>query len=261
VKVQGSKTLAGAKESSRSRHKALKRKGKQSVRVEEILASELLSVCLAAMRPYGVDPRKALRSQVARDASLAQTSVARRLFQDADRLGDLANEWTENSQFVDQSGRPMVLPIRGRGATFETLVRRYFGPKRLREILELAIQTRVVERVGRDRVAHVNSCVMLTGHRVLILARAVLSVQWMLAGAENNSLPPDEQSDLLPERMACAYIPKERVTEFSSLMLPHLFNVVDMANRWLSEHMVRDRPKEAQDHTRLVGVHTYVFRE
>jgi hypothetical protein len=261
MKVQGSKTPVCTKESLKSPRNALKRNERLPVRLEEILATELLSVCLAALRPYGVDPQKALRSQLSREASVAQTPVARRLFQDADRLGDLANEWTENPQFIDQSGRPLVLPIRGRGPTFETLIRRYFGPKRLRDILELAIQTRVVERVGRDRVAHVNSCVMLTGHRVLLLARAVLSVQWMLAGAENNGLPLKEQSDLLPERMACAYISKERVTEFSSLMLPHLFNVVDMANRWLSEHMVRDRSKEAQDHTRLVGVHAYVFRE
>jgi hypothetical protein len=253
--------LAAVKADARPRRKIAKTKETGKGSYEELLARELLSVCVATMHRYGVDPKKVLRALLTSGDWTAQTFLAKVLFHNADRLGDLTNEWNENPRFLDQSGRPMVLPLRGSGATFETLVRKYFGPKRLTEILEFALHTRVVERIGPDQVAPVNKCVMLTGDRVLLLARAVLSVQWLLSSAENNGISQNEPSKSLPERMACGYIPKECVAEFSSLMRPHLYNVLDMGNRWLSEHTVRDAPEGAEDRAALVGLHAYVFRE
>lgn len=257
---QAHRTAGRAQRATASKPRGRKKKTSVTTRLEEILAGELLGVCVAAMRHYGIDSHKAL-ALLSRLESGAGTPVARKLFQDANRLGDLATEWNENSQFLDPSGRPKVLPIRGRGATFEALVRKYFGSGHLTEILEFAVQTHVIERMDRNEVAQLSDCVMLTGNRVLLFARAILSVQWLLSSAENNGVPRTEPSYALPERMACAYIPKDRVAEFSSVMRPHLFNVLDMGNRWLSEHMVRDCPKDIDGHAALVGVHAYVFRE
>jgi hypothetical protein len=227
--------------------------------VEECLATEMLSVCLMGLRSFGVDAEKTLKSQRSIRSLNGQVPVARKIFQDSLSLGELATEWMENAHYVDQSGRPSVLPIRGKGATFSTLVQKYFGKRRLDEILDFAMRTRVIERVGSDKVAQVNAVVMLTGDPLLVLARTVLSVRWLLDVARRNGLRASDQSELVPERLACSLIPRARSAEFADLMRPYLYNMTERTNRWLAKYTVRDRRREGD--TELVGVHTYVFRD
>ena len=227
----------------------------------ERLATELIGVCLAALRAYGVDSAGVLRSRAPLMPAAARATFARRLFHDTFWLGELATEWTENPLYMDQSGRPRVLAIDGEGATFAALVRKYFGPRRLRSVLELAQRTRVIERIGEDRVAQLNACVMLTGQPLLLLARAILCVRGLLAATQSNARGAAKPSELSPDRLACSYVPKESFEEFAGFMRPQLHNVMDQGNRWLSEHTVRDRPRETDNKRGLMGVHAYVFSD
>ena len=238
---------------------AQRRAGEPSV--EELLAQELLSVCLAALNSYGVDAAKVLESQRSVRSLSTQAPTARKIFHDMHRLGELTTEWTENPHYVDHSGRPKVLPIDGKGASFATLVRKYFGVRRLPEILALAYRTRVLEQVGPDRVAQLNATVMSTGNPVPLLARTVLSVRWLLNVAERNGLRSSDKAQLVPERMACSVVAKEHFAEFSDLMRPQLSNLVDMGNRWLTKCTVKAGPKGIGRRARLIGVHAYVFRD
>lgn len=121
------------------------------------------------------------------------------------------------------------------------------------------MQTRVIERVGSDRVALLNAVVMLTGDPLLLLALRVLSIRRLLDAARRNSLRASDRAGLVPEHIASSVIPLDQAVDFSDLVRPYPSNVVDMANRWLSKYSVRDQPRAAN--SELVGVRTFVFRD
>ena len=229
--------------------------------IQELLSNELVEVCLVAMRAYGLDVMKILRSQLTRSAQRGRAPIARKIFRDAYWLSELATEWTENPKFVDATGRPQVIPIHGTNTSFAALTRKYFGRRKLSEVLDLAFRTRVIERVGSDKVAQRNACVMLTGNPILLLARAVLCVRWLLKVTESNGIHAAVRSGLLPERMAFSVIPDKRSAQFANVMRPQLSNAIEMGNRWLSKYTVRNRAKDIDRKGGLVGIHAYVFRD
>jgi len=190
-----------------------------------------------------------------------RTPVAEHLFSDLNSLGELANEWAENSAYIDTSGRPRIISITGKGATFASLVRKYFGARRLNEIVRLACSTRVIEKLGSNKVAQLNAGVMLTGKPILLLARAILSVRWLLATAENNGREASGNVNFWPERLACGVVSDKRFSEFAGMMRPQIANLADMSNRWLAKHAVTGTRGSQSHKTKFVGLHAYVFRD
>jgi len=213
------------------------------------------------MHAYGVDISHVLKSQRAEILRGARTATAKKLFADAFWLSELATEWTENRAYVDASGRPRVLPLLGAAPSFAALVKRYFGTRSVADIVQFARATRVIEPAGEGKVAQLNSCVMLTGNPILLLPRAILCVSWLLSVAERNGLHARSSAESLPERMACSFIPENKIKEYVALMRPQILSVADKANRYLSKHTVQKQPKRRRGRTALVGLHVYVFRD
>ena len=227
--------------------------------IQDQLAIELLCVCKAALGRYGMSAKRISKLVHEVDELSNQTPIAERLFFDLNSLGELANEWAEN--YVDASGRPRIIPIIGRGNTFASLVRKYFGARRLNEILKLACSTRVIETLGANKVAQLNAGVMLTGKPVLLLARAILSVRWLLATAENNGREASGNVNFWPERLACGVVSDKCFSEFAEMMRPQIANLANMSNRWLAKHAVTGIRGNKNQKTKFVGLHAYVFRD
>jgi hypothetical protein len=219
----------------------------------------MLNVCFAGLRSFGVDGKRALESLRSVRSVDGRTPFAKKMFRAVDLMARLAQEWMENPLYLGPSGRPKVLSVYGKGVSFAALVRRHFGRRKVNVVLEFAIKTGVLERVGSDKVAQVNPFVMVTGDPNLVLARTVLSIRWLIDVAKRNGLRSSDKAGLVPERMAFALVPKERSAAFAELMRPQLSNVTEMANGWLTQYAVRDQSR--QSGTELVGVHTYVFRD
>lgn len=227
----------------------------------EQLGTELLSVAASILKCFGVDSAKVLASDAVRAPATARAPFSKQLFHDAQWLSELALEWSESSAYLDAAGRPRILAIHGQGCTFSSLVGKYFEAGRTTQILELGVRTRLVERVGEDRVALINACVMLTGQPALMLARAVICVRGLLEGMVRNATDTKPDALRWPDRMACSYVPKESFRAFADAMRPQLHNVADQGNRWLSEHTVRDRSRHGSERKALMGVHVYAFTD
>jgi hypothetical protein len=223
------------------------------------LIIEMVGVCLATARSFGVDTDKVLEALHSTGSRPGRVTFARQLFRDVDLLARVAQDWMENAGYLDDAGRPKLLPIRGKEESFSTLARKHFGERNLNEIIELAARLGMLERVGADKVAQLSPFVMMTGDPLLVMARAVLSVRWLLGVAQRNGLELSGTAGRVPERMAFMVVPKECAAAFAELMRPQLSNVAEMANRVLTQYAVRDQ--DSRQGTELVGVHAYVFRD
>ena len=250
----------------RKKEKSILSKGKPSglediagPEVTDALARELLGVCMATLGRYGVNANRLVELAVGAIDSQGEIPTASKLFQDVDRLGDLANEWTENPAYVDATGRPRTLPIKGAGPTFGNLVRKYFAGRPTNEVLDLGCRTRLLERIGDDRVAQFGGCVMFTGHPMLMLVHAIHSVRWFLATTLSNAGSQPPSTTILPDRRACTAVPEGDLHDFISVMRQPVISLVEMGNRWLSARATMKRPNKGKKIQ--MGVHAYLFKD
>jgi Family of unknown function (DUF6502) len=228
-------------------------------RIADALATELLGVCMATLKQYGVHSSRLLALSRRTVVSAGAIPTASKMFQDVDQLSELANEWTENPAYVDSSGHPRILSIAGSAPSFAALVSKFFAGRRPNEILEMGCRTQILERIGKDKVGQFGGCVIFTGNPVLMLVHAIQSVRWFLsttlANASRNAV-----GRALPDRKACSLVCEEDLAEFTKAMRQPIINLVEMGNRWLSARSPRGSERPGQRAVRM-GVHAYIFRD
>lgn len=229
------------------------------VELIEILARELLSVCVAAIKQYGVDSSQLTRLCREAVAFPGQFPTASRLIKDADRLAELANEWAENTAYVDAAGRPKVIPIRGIEPSFACLVKKHFRRRAVETVLDFGLRTRVLERVGPSKIAQFGGCVLFAGNPNLMLVHAIQSIRSFLTTTIRNAASHETSIKTLPDRKASAVVPEVCAEEFVRFIRQAVINTVEMANRWLSAHGNGTKAKNGK--TVKLGVHAYVFRD
>lgn len=226
--------------------------------VWDALARELLGVCLASLKNLGFSQKRLLELSQMAIVGKGEIPTAGKLFEDVHTLGDLATEWTENPSYVDSTGHPKTLPIRGASPSFEALSKKYFGPRPVEEVLTLADRTRVLELVRHDRVAQFSACVMLAGNPLLQLVRSIHSVRWMLSTAQHNGQP--KAATTWPDRQVCGWASEEDFADFIGVMRQPIVNLMEMGNLWLT--MRATRKKTAQrTKVLMTGIHAYMFQD
>jgi hypothetical protein len=226
------------------------------------LSTELLAVCISTLRKQGLSARRI--SQLAESAIKYQGDipVTTKLFQDVSDLGLLVSDWTDNAEYVDSLGRPKVLPIAGGPPSFHSLVTKYFYGRSVTEILQLGYRTQVFEPVGRNKVAHLGPCVLLTGDPLMLLAHAVRSIRWFLGAANNNSLARQATLATWPERQAFTELSLRDFDDFVSFMRNPIINLTEMANRWLmARSAIKDKGSRVKGKKVVMGMQAYVFRD
>lgn len=233
--------------------------GAVDTEVIEVLAREFLSVCVAALKQYGVDSSRLTRLCKEAVELPGKIPTASRLIDDADRLAELATEWMENTAYIDAIGRPKVIPINGPEPSFACLVRKHFRCRQVRAVLEFGLRTRVLERVGAAKVGQFGGCVIFAGNPNLMLVHAIQSVRSFLGTTLRNASLKGSSFSTFPDRKASAVIPEGCTDEFVRIMRQSVINTVEMANRWLAARRNDTRVKNGK--AVKMGVHAYVFRD
>src|SRR5450631_743235 len=117
------------------------------------LTLELFGVIRAALKQYGISAReqKKVFAQSQRKSDIKQVSVE--LLGQIRPLSDLLTTWFEDLPYVDAVGVPRVLKIKGRGATFESLAKRFLPEVPIAEVVALACRSANVGTLPGGRIA------------------------------------------------------------------------------------------------------------
>ena len=151
--------------------------------LRETLAREFLGVCLAALETYGLNKKRLLElAAEAAKAPSGQISAATGVLAEAQRLADTMNKWVEDPAYRDNTGRPSLLCVHDDGGpSFAALAREFFPESSVADVVTLGCRANVLERVGAEKVALLNSTVLFTGQfhpraSVFLAKRAALSL-------------------------------------------------------------------------------------
>jgi len=230
-------------------------------RLCDILAGELLTVCLRALKSYGISSRRLMQlaSEAAADRSRFR-SRARDVLTAADRLTQAMNKWSEDPAYRDATGRPAVLALTDCSRrTFVALAREFFPGWSLNEVVSLGQKAKVLERVGKDKVALINNCVLFTGNSALILAYSIRTIRRAFCAANYNRKLKSTALDGWPDRAAWVEVSEDDFREFARFIRPQISDLMEMSNRWLFKRA--SLPRNRLKKKRSAGIQAFVFRE
>ncbi len=230
----------------------------QDVAIRDALAIELLTACTAALETYGLTRTRL--AGLAREALAGKSkrkSSARVVLEAAEQLSEMIAKWGEHPAFLDETGRPAVLTINGENSSFGALCTGFFPGCAISDVVEFGCDANAMERVGRDKVARLNDCVVFTGNSFLILAHSVRTVRRFLSTANFNRKSHIVIANGRPDRTSCGAISNKDFSEFIRIMRPQISNMLEMSNRWLARRA--DGPKSGGKGRRTAGVQAFLF--
>jgi len=229
-------------------------------RLRDALARELIGVCVEGLKTFGIDRRKLakLAAQAAADTS-ERTSRATEVLTDAEQLGHAISKWAEEPAYRDITGRPTVLSIRdsGRGS-FSKLAHDFFPGWAVADVVTLGCKTDVFEKVGTDKIALLNNCVLFPGNSPLILAFAIHTVRRVLRAADFNRRVTSAMEGW-PDRAVWVEVSDDDFLEFIKFIRPQISGLLEISHRWLTRRSAL--PKNRHKKKRLSGLQVLVYRE
>jgi len=232
----------------------------QDERLRDALAQELISVCVQALKTYGLDGKRLAKMAAGTTVEASQRkSTATDVLTDADQLGHAISKWAEEPAYRDSTGRPAVLAVRDRGHSgFDKLADEFFPGWTVDDVVTLGCKANVLERVGSDKVALLNNCVLYPGNSPLILAFAIRTVRRVLHAAHFNRRVTSAIEGW-PDRAVWVEVTDEDFREFVRFIRPQLGGLLEISHRWLTRRSAL--PRNRRRKKRLSGIQIFVFRE
>src|ERR1039457_6813932 len=230
------------------------------IAIRDILALELLTACMVALKTYGLrDTKLAELARKAVTGKAASMNSATIVLEAAQQLSEMIAKWGEHPLYLDKSGRPAILDINGRKPSFRSLAKEFFPKYSLSDVVTFGCKANAMERIGQHKVARLNDCVVFTGNSLLILAHSVRTARRFFSTANFNRKRGIALAEGRPDRTSCGQISQKDFSEFIRVMRPQISDLVEMSNHWLGQRATRtvNRPKDK----RIAGVQAFLFHE
>jgi len=245
--------ITAAQRSNRSAKAALGRK------VLGLLAQELLGVCASTFTSFQANPGNGTMAML--QAYPSGAPYARQMLDDADKVAMIHTRWLRKADYVDEDGHPKVIAVLGDSPSFEALCSECGVHERLDRLLETAYRFGLSTRVGANRIAYLTEVLLLTGHRTLMLARAVVTIERLLRTSLHNAKKSRKLHEPLADRTSEVILSEEEFTRFAEMTRRLLSSFIESSDRHLLAGVARDNHTRSPKRLRRGGVTAFVFRD
>jgi hypothetical protein len=223
------------------------------------LALELYGVVRAALTKYGLSAReqKQLFARTHRSSSVKRVSGP--VLHQFRGLGDLISTWLEEMPYVDDAGKPKVLSIQGRGATFESLARQFLPEKPLADVVALACANANVGTLPGGRIAlYGDTMVDVSKNREVAMAQTILHIKQIFETCLHNVQTARDGAVLgRLERIVSQAISEEDFEKFRQAVRPQLHDVCERVDRLLKSSAKGRRKGKKKMGSAGIGLYVY----
>jgi Family of unknown function (DUF6502) len=127
-------------------------------------------------------------------------------------LSHIVAHWYSDPAFRGADGRPLKIPLRGRGPNLSNLIRRLFPHQEVAQIVRSLVRANAVQRRGRHFVP-TDRYVGLTRDLVSVHVHGLSALAGMLRTVQHNIASQDPNSTLLERSAMNPYIPVRALPE------------------------------------------------
>lgn len=223
------------------------------------LAQELQQMMIESMEGLGLSRQEQMGTY--RRASKGVGSKERpstRLMQRTSAIADLLSSWRRDRRYVDPDGEPRVLPIKGKGASLETLARKFVPTMSVSEVLSAITRHGEATVYRGDKVGLFGGSVVLTPKTAemtlaLLVTRIRRVSQTLLLNA---SLPEGSKGLGRFEREVHGVLSEREFKEYARVMRSQLQDLCDFAESGLE--LAADKKGRKR---KACGIGVFVFRD
>jgi Family of unknown function (DUF6502) len=223
------------------------------------LAQELQEMTIESMEGLGVSRKQQMMTY--RRASKGVGSKERpstRLMDRISGIADLLSSWRRDRRYVQPDGSPRVLPINGKGASLETLARKFVPEMSVSEVLAAITRHGEATAYQGDKVALVGGSVLLTPKTaemtLALLVNRIRRVSKTLL--HNVSLPEGSKGHTRFERHVFGVLSEREFNEYARVMRSQLQDLCDRAESGLE--LAADKKGRKR---KACGIGIFVFRD
>ena len=168
--------------------------------------------------------------------------------------------WRRENDFLDAEGKPALLPMEGRGATFSELVKRFSGNVPSRAILDELMYVEAVERLVDGKIRLLTRAYIPRGveaHKLNILGT---DVQYLISTIDHN-LKPEPTEPRFQRKVAYDNLPDEVLPKFRKRFAKRAQALLESADQWLARHDRDVTPTVKGTGRNNAGIGIYYFEE
>lgn len=169
--------------------------------------------------------------------------------------------WLHDREFLDEEGRPAVLPIQGENGSFAALVSRYSGDMPYRAMLQEMERVGAVLRDDAGNVQLMGAGYIPHADETEKLHIMGMDVAALVATIDHNLATQDRKLAYFQRKVSYDNLPVEVLPAFKEMVNGDGMELLIKFNEWLSTHD-RDNTPQAQGSGRMrAGVGIYYFEE
>jgi hypothetical protein len=223
------------------------------------LAQELQQMTIESMEGLGLSRKEQMLTY--RRASKGVGSKDRpstRLMERTSAIADLLSSWRRDRRYVQLDGSPRVLPINGKGASLETLARKFVPQMSVSEVLTAITRHGEATTYRGDKVALVGGSVVLTPKTAeMMLASLVTRIRRVSETLLlNASLPEGSKGLGRFERHVHGVLSEREFNKYAQVMRSRLQDLCDFAESGLE--LAADKKGRKR---KACGIGIFVFRD
>jgi hypothetical protein len=229
--------------------------------IRQDLAVEFYSRVSLALGEFGLSAVER-RSAFDRSQGLAKAPpVSGPLLRDFRGLCSLLLEWSREAAYLAPDGKPRVLALKGPGATFESLARRFVPSKPLNEVVAMACATAEVTTRPGGKIALLGSIMVNVANSTEhSLAHAIRQIDQLLKTIlHNNRVRRPELGNGHLERMVTGVIESSQFSNFVRELRPQISDLLQRVDSSVQLRQPKSH-RSLRDAT-AVSVGIYVSRE
>jgi hypothetical protein len=224
------------------------------------LAVEMNHIAQDVFLKLGVSPEEQRTAALRARKTKSRLRPSARLMAAITGTGDVLSTWRRDKRYRGSDGSPRVLPIRGKGATLETLVRKCVPEMPLEEVLAFICSHGEATLYKGDRVALLGSAAMLTRRT------PEMTLAWMLTQfrhvadttLHNAAIPAHQVKGVgLFQRQVAGWLSERNFRLYAKEVFPQLQELCAQLEAGLSI----DRRAKPRANRKECGVGLFVYQD
>jgi hypothetical protein len=181
-------------------------------------------------------------------------------YQTLHHIAEILDAWYREPAFLNEHGDPRALPLAG-PKSFSTLARRFLPRFNPREIADILVTERLLERDSTGSVVPLRRSARFAGKSALMMDRVPALVHALFSTLRHNA-----RSSGPPPTMRCERgtlidrLPVEQIPEFNEYVRKLAYTLLNQTDGWASQRQVPEGIKSRRRLAR-VGVEVFAYVE
>lgn len=168
--------------------------------------------------------------------------------------------WRRDKVFLTKSDKPAVIPITGKGATFQSLVKRYSGDMPFRAILDELIRTGSACRTKTNRIRLLTRAYLPESDEAMKIHILGTDAGHLISSIGHN-LTPDERGPLFQRKVMYDNLPDDALPQFRKFSATLSQRLLEKLDNYLSKRDRDVNPSVQGTGRNTAGIGIYYFEK